>query len=108
MFKHFDFIPFVKSCGVSSTDEKESQNLNIKLFPNPCVSYAEVEFQSSGKFTELSIFDVRGAKLNTYISKKLQKGEQKFTIDMSDKVPGVYFVYLKDGVNIKSIKLIRR
>ncbi len=80
-----------------------AQSVSVAVYPNPNNGLFTVEIKSaSSQKLTLRIFDVTGRVV--YAAKTISK--EKFTINMSDKAKGVYFLQLNNGTDIVSRKLI--
>ena len=82
-------------------------------FPNPSRDAASLEYTlSEPDHVELSVFDVRGSRVATLVDAPLPAGRHGAswdgrTVGGGTAAPGVYFVKLKAGSEIRTRKLIR-
>lgn len=81
----------------------EVSQMQFKLFPNPVKNKVKIEFSGlSMKETTIELFDVMGKKLS---SEKVE--ELSYSLDMTGKAPGVYFVRVKNGDSDRVERLIK-
>ncbi|MCG8685337.1 MAG: T9SS type A sorting domain-containing protein, partial [Desulfobacterales bacterium] len=80
---------------------------NIKLYPNPVSDYAKLKFTLDKKEeVSLSVYSVTGKKINNYITRKLEKGENEIEINTSVLGKGIYFYRLGVGGQFYTGKII--
>ncbi|MBL7924785.1 MAG: zinc-dependent metalloprotease, partial [Bacteroidia bacterium] len=89
--------------------DRTSTNGFVKVQPNPFQDQfnAVVEMAESG-FLKLELLDGTG-KLIQLVSEQrsASEGPHSFTIDMSDKAEGIYFLLVRRGEEVKTMKLIK-
>ncbi len=88
--KWIGFEIFEPSVGIDELKEQK-----ISIYPNPVESILTIELQNE---TEVLITDLLG---KVVMSKKLDSNSQ---LDVSDLLPGMYFVQTKEGAKTKFIK----
>ncbi|PLX09568.1 MAG: hypothetical protein C0596_03305 [Marinilabiliales bacterium] len=85
---------------------------NAEIFPNPFVDIAEVMLNlETDAEVEIFVSGVVGTKLETIQeSMKLKKGQYFYKINSADLSlqPGMYFVNIRVGDKIESLKLIKK
>ena len=88
----------------------ENQTLaNLIAYPNPFTSSTTLEFNATEtKNIFISILDVVGRTVKNIPTKKLQSGENKITIDLTELNNGIYFCQINSVENLQTIKLIKR
>lgn len=88
----------------------ENQTLaNLIAYPNPFTSSTTLEFNATEtKNISISILDVVGRTVKNIPTKKLQSGENKITIDLTELNNGIYFCQINSVENLQTIKLIKR
>lgn len=71
---------------------------SLKIYPNPVVSRASVEFQLADEGdVHLALFDFKGNRISTLIRRKLEAGRYKMEFN-ADQLPGaVYSLVLMTG-----------
>ncbi len=96
--------------------EQEEINLdcafNAEIFPNPFVDIAEVMLNlETDAEVEIFVSGVVGTKLETVQeSQKLEQGQHFYKINSADLSlqPGMYFVNIRVGDKVESLKLIKK
>ncbi|MBN2637437.1 MAG: DUF362 domain-containing protein [Prolixibacteraceae bacterium] len=89
-----------------------STTSNLKVFPNPCTNYAEVNFTlEKESVIELSIVSTGGQTIQSFTPEKHFAGTQSFTLNTSTWAKGNYVVLMKSKSNsgmeeVNSTKLI--
>jgi uncharacterized delta-60 repeat protein len=90
---------------ITSSISKQPDVFDVTAMPNPSHTYFKLEVQSPDKFEKLSIriMDIAGrvieSKSNVAVDETIQLGEQYKA--------GTYMVEVKQGQNIKVIKLVK-
>ena len=79
----------------------DSEHLSVKLYPNPATS--EVLIEGLQHHSELTIIDVNGRVLTAFTSR------DTFTsLDVSEYNSGLYFVEIKSGEQLQTLKFIKQ
>ncbi len=80
----------------------------VKTFPNPVVNNLSVQFEGldTNADTYVQIADVNGSIVKTVQIGKAANGNQ--AIDVSDLVPGAYFVIINNGGKVIREKIIKQ
>ncbi|MBN8693947.1 MAG: T9SS type A sorting domain-containing protein [Bacteroidetes bacterium] len=86
------------TCNLASVYEYSSEIRGIKMYPNPLVSSATLEFKDKGTNYEATIMDLSGRVLQTYNS---SNGEN-IEIKRDDLKSGIYLVRVINSQNAKS------
>lgn len=73
----------------------------IQLYPNPTTDIVNL---SNLNFDELKIFDVTGKELNT----KVQENKSFYQINFDRFATGIYFIQIRKGKEIESLKVIKK
>jgi hypothetical protein len=92
--------------GVGIEEESVSEEMQIKIFPNPASSLITVMYNIVDESTEnvFCIFDIMGDKIE---ERKLSKNEGQVVINTENYLDGVYFcTFISDGVATDKIKLV--
>jgi hypothetical protein len=75
--------------------------------PNPTIGKAEILYKSkNGTYSELSVLDSKGQLI---ISEKIisKKGDNKYTIDLSTHMDGIYYIMLSVEDKIYKSKILK-
>jgi murein DD-endopeptidase MepM/ murein hydrolase activator NlpD len=91
--------PFVETQEVSSVINNDARINNVIVSPNPSVGNISIKYNtgSSAKIN-IIVYDKTGLS----ISKKADyavKGDNTYRFNLSNVLPGIYFVEINDGVN---------
>lgn len=86
------------SCALASVFENSSEISGIKMYPNPLISSATLEFQVKGTSYAATIMDLSGRVLKSYYSANGENIEVK----RDDLKSGIYFVSVVNAQNAKS------
>jgi len=78
---------------------KDEFTANIKVSPNPTKDFLNI---SADKNYQVQILDLNGK-----IVKTIEMTNNQVSVDLSDQNTGMYFVKLRDGINIKYLKIIK-
>ena len=113
--KRFTFLNSPSNLLVSSSNA-ESVYINktypdlVRLndvYPNPFNPFANISFQLlQSSSVNISIYDLRGKKIDTIINSKLDLGYHNFSWDASNYSNGMYLLKMKSGNYIETQKLI--
>lgn len=80
-------------------DVLETEN-EIRLYPNP--SDGLIHISSSKEVTAVTVFDAKGAVVMAHTNPQLN------TIDLSNSMPGVYYIRVSSNHSLETFKLIKR
>ncbi|MGC9363727.1 MAG: phosphodiester glycosidase family protein [Fidelibacterota bacterium] len=76
-------------------------------YPNPFNATTTLRFRLPQKeYTTLSLYNLRGEKVKTIVSKNLTAGFYEFEVDGTDLASGIYLYRLDSGRNYQTRKLI--
>lgn len=76
-------------------------------YPNPFNATTTLRFRLPQKeYTTLSLYNLRGEKVKTIVSKNLKAGFYEFEVDGSELASGIYLYRLESGSNYQTRKLI--
>ncbi|WP_417875875.1 T9SS type A sorting domain-containing protein [Winogradskyella sediminis] len=80
---------------------EDSEYLSVKLYPNPATS--EVLIEGLQHQSELTIVDVNGRALTSFTSRNTSA-----SLDVSEYNLGLYFVEIKSGEQLQTLKFIKQ
>lgn len=85
-----------------------AQNENsLRIIPNPVKSEATINFIVFEKdIYTISVFDMKGNKIETLVEKELAPSSYKFPLNAGDLSNGVYIINLKSGSSQNTQKII--
>lgn len=85
----------------------EMQELNFNVFPNPAGNYINVSVNSATPASAtISIVSITGAEY--YLAaKQLHAGQNRYSLQVSDLSPGMYFVKINSGDKVAVAKWLK-
>ena len=76
-------------------------------YPNPFNSATQIRFSlSRSERVRLAVFDILGRELDTIINRYMEPGFHVINWNAEDKSSGLYFIQLKAGSMIKTLKTV--
>jgi uncharacterized protein (DUF1501 family) len=107
LFKDFQHLPLIEGCEITNLNEDENLIIQAHVFPNPASDYVNLEFTSKGsERTSIAIFDSIGSLIKVVFDKRLDSGDQKVTIPVSDFMAGIYYIRIAEGAKVKTVNLL--
>lgn len=110
LYQNFEHLPFVKNSPCGFVDTKEhvvhGQQL-IKVFPNPVMDFAQIEFIGFGTTVQIEIYTMDGKKVSSPLRGNYPPGNHVAGFSVADLPAGTYFVKYRSGTSIQSAKLIK-
>lgn len=101
IYEDFQHIPFLKACeGPVSADDIQRLQLDISIAPNPAAEQIRISLESDGGVVVLQILDVRGALIDTVVSRTLQRGKHQVPYRLEGLASGQYFMRLQQGSGV--------
>jgi hypothetical protein len=90
-----------------SVGDIENENLQVSIYPNPTNDFLNVSFQTiSSENIELEIYDISG-RLILNEKQRVGGGRNVITKDITGLSEAVYFVNLKVGETLYTIRFIK-
>ena len=84
-----------------------TENLYVKIYPNPTSSAITVELDRGGENGPMlcRLFDLSGREL-----RRFQVVEDKFYVDIEDFTSGIYLLHIQsaDGLSRQVVKVVKR
>ena len=100
-------VPIEVTAQNTGVVEYASENLYVKVYPNPTASSVTVEIDRGGEHSSLlcRLFDLSGREL-----KHFQVVDEKFDVDLEDFTSGIYLLRIQspDGALHQVVKVIKR
>ena len=100
-------IPFIKDCSQSSSVTSADETLQVTVLPNPATDYIEVNWESKGGLCQISVMNATGALVQNIMERNLFSGQQKINIPVQHYNKGSYFIYIREGSLVKTLKWIK-
>lgn len=110
MYDSFNQLPFIKNspCSVVNTkDHVVHGNDMIKVFPNPVMDFAQIEFQGNGGMVSIDVFDLNGRKVASPFRGKYSKGTHVQGFAVHNYPSGTYMIRYTSGSVTQSAKLVK-
>ena len=107
LFDGFQKIPIIGDCSTTAANEIIEQANNTILNPNPVSNELNITFYTKGDQTKISIFNELGSRLNIVANRKFNPGVHKIIVPVSDLVPGIYFLRIKNSSGIKTKRFVK-
>ena len=109
LFKDFDQLPFIKNspCGFVGSEEHVYNTNVIKVFPNPVMDYAQIEFQGSNSQVRIDLYDLQGKRVSSPIRGNFNAGNHIQGFSMKGLPSGTYIVKYTSGTVTQSAKLLK-
>lgn len=89
----------------TDTEEEGDTDLQLKIYPNPCVNEFSISFKGLENNVEIGLYNIEGRQIKLII---FDKNDTELTIDMKDLPAGVYYikyVYKGKAYNYKIVKV---
>ena len=106
LYEDYTHLPIIENCTVGTEDIKEEFDVVMNTYPNPVRNTLHVDFESSGGWVKLSIYDVIGSEIKVVFNKKLPKGKHQIQVDMHDLPAGSYYCRLQMAVAQKTKRIV--
>ena len=90
----------------------ELSGISLEVYPNPFNPQTNIEYSvKCDSFVEISIYNVKGQKVITLLEKQVSAGKHFISwngkkLDGSNSSSGIYFIRLRTGNNVRTIKSI--
>ncbi len=97
-----------EACWIVNIGEGQTAEDQITIYPNPLTSTAKLSGQFATAATvNICIYNITGICLKSWEFANHQSGKQEFTLNLSDLPPGIYFLRLQVGNEVKTKKIIK-
>ena len=104
---HGTVLKYQQPVGINDNRVSLIENeLSLSVYPNPSNSFFNIIVNSPGGFSKLSLVNSIGESIKTIFVGYLHNGNHNFTLDMNDLPSGLYFCYLVQENNLKTIKIL--
>jgi len=110
LFEAFDHLPFVKNSPCGFVDNKEHVvhgNQLIKVFPNPVMDYAQIEFLGQGEAVYIEVYSMDGKRVSTPLRGNYPVGTHVAGFSVADLPSGTYYVKYRSGTAVQSAKMLK-
>ena len=108
LFNHdFQYIPVANTCNSTSTQDDFAEKLDLKAFPVPIENQCQIEFNSDGGWTKVSVFDALGGEVRVLTNRTLAKGQHTLMFEAHNLTAGTYFIRLQTEDKQKVIRVVK-
>jgi Secretion system C-terminal sorting domain/Glucose / Sorbosone dehydrogenase len=94
-----DFPKAVNTSVIENTSEE------IKLYPNPCKDKLHLQFNSTGKNSMITVYDVQGRNL---VMNEMEYSGNTSTLDVVNLAAGTYVLQIRNGDQLFRIKFVKK
>jgi hypothetical protein len=111
MLKNYQSLPLITGpCGVPDTPDEtneQSNNLILKMWPNPYAINATIQFSTNGRHTLIQQIDTLGRVVKVLTSQEYVAGTYNLDIYNDGLASGVYFLRLQNKSLQKVINVVK-
>jgi uncharacterized protein (DUF1501 family) len=104
-----DFLKPGVSC-ISTSVHQANQTAGrslLRFLPNPFYTETEIEYETSGGITNVSIVDARGAVVATLVNAWMPQGVYRVSWNASEFPAGAYYCSLRNGQQLQTKMLMK-
>lgn len=89
--------------------EIQNAPMLVEVYPNPFMESATINFElSESSYVDLSIYDLKGKRINNLINEDLDKGAHTVLWNAGNSPNAVYLLKLQTELGTKTIRLIKK
>jgi uncharacterized protein (DUF1501 family) len=92
LFKEFTYVPFIKDCSITPTEEELLAESKINIYPNPAVDYIQLDIFSPESSLDIEIYNLQGFVLKEYNRVLVNDGVINMTVEVNELPTGHYFI----------------
>ena len=107
LYEDFQYIPIIKSCATTSTDDLFDEAIEINAFPNPFRNTTTIEFTSKNEWVRISIFDVIGNEVKVLTDQQFSEGKHSIYFEANGLPAGPYFYRLQTKTGQKTKRFVK-
>jgi uncharacterized protein (DUF1501 family) len=108
LFKDFQKLALIKNCSIPSPVEDTDINIQANVAPNPCSTYAYLNFNNIGHHVHISLYNAIGSQLEIPINKSLNQGPHELYLNMSPYASGTYFARIAIDNYVRTIRIVKQ
>jgi len=107
--KQTETLASSKKLSAINIPNKRAGNSYVEVFPNPFSDEITIELDlESNSPIQIDLFNVQGKLLRNISSlENIDKGKRTISVDVNDLKKGIYFIYVRSALFVKSIKIIK-
>jgi hypothetical protein len=95
-------IDFPKAVNTSVTENTLEE---INLYPNPCKDKLHLQFNSAGKNSLITVYDVQGRNL---VMNEMEYSGNTTTLDVENLAAGTYILQIRNGDQVLRRKFVKK
>jgi uncharacterized protein (DUF1501 family) len=100
LFADFQYIPIIKGCDQTTSIKPtpiigQEKDFILSNSPNPFAHQTTIEFESTGEWIKLSLFDAKGAEIKVLANQQFAKGIHRIEFNGSQLPKGNYYYRLQ-------------
>jgi uncharacterized protein (DUF1501 family) len=92
LFKDFTYLPFVKDCSITPTEEELLAESKINIYPNPARDYIKLDIASPEPKLDIEVYNLQGFVLKEFNRVEVTSGVINMDIEVNDLPAGHYFI----------------
>lgn len=91
------FLPLLEGCFATAIQNEVFTNVHFNVYPNPAISYTNIEWISNGESWSATLMDKWGHEIKSWTGPKGSNKLVTHTINIPQIPSGHYFIHLKQG-----------
>ncbi len=97
LFEHqVTFYDLMNACNLVGVDELDAKKeIEVLLYPNPCVSGTTIRFQSENEYVRIEVFDLNGRSVLVPLDRQLNAQQHDVYFETKDLSAGQYVVKIR-------------
>jgi len=112
LLKNYQSLPVISGgpCGIEEEiddNNQHSENLGLKMWPNPYTTYGTIEFTIKDGFTIIQKINALGRVVKVYTKQNYVAGKYSIPVGNDGLPAGTYFLRLQNGAYQKVIIIIK-
>jgi|SRR6185436_1141170 len=88
----------------ASVNEVTTSGFNVHVYPNPVHDVLNMELNNAAATSVINIYSINGKLVKM---EQVLPGENKIQVDVKSFSPGVYFINVQHGNDLKTIKFVK-
>jgi uncharacterized protein (DUF1501 family) len=108
LYQDFQRLSLINGCEPTSTDDLEfSEELQLRVYPNPFGDQFNLQFHSKGGEYQISLFDMVGHEVVGIASREFPEGQHNIVVRASNLPRGNYALRIADRYNVRSQLIVK-
>jgi len=85
-----------------------TKGIKIRIYPNPFSDNTTILFELlQSEMVEIALYNQAGQKIEILHSRDYKKGIHQYVWEASELPDGLYFIHVKAGLQVKTMKIIK-